>query len=408
MKYYSQKYKQPFYGVFKLYSGGTPPRSNTDYWTDGDIRWISSKHISTSGSIDNWEIINKKAVNDSKTKIAPKNSFILVTRVSLGKSALLDHNFAINQDITALIPKLTTNQNFMRYQLMVISDNCIKQGRGASVKGITRDYLKKIDVWLPPKKEQKRIANKIEKLFNETDRSIEKLNESKMLLDSLLISYLSKVLNNVAFDTNKTLGDLIDYKNGLWKGKKDPMKKAQVVRSTEFNDDGSCNLNTAKEIDVEEKQFKEKRLKYGHILLERSGGGANKPVGRVVYLGKDVERGDYSFSNFTTCLMPNTKIVFPEYLFHYLHFFYLSGETNNYQKAIIGIRNLEFQNYLGINIPIPNSGMKNSISIQKKISSEIYRVKDYIKNANLKHSDELNYFNNLKQSILNQAFQGNL
>lgn len=170
------------------------------------------------------------------------------------------------------------------------------------------------------------------------------------------------------------LNELVDYENGLWAGKKPPFTLAKVIRATEFNDDGTYTLETAKELQVESNKLKNKIIQPNKILLERSGGGENKPVGRVIFLKEDVKNGTYSFSNFTTLLIPKEKIINPKFLFYYLHFFYISGHTNYYQKATIGIRNLEFKKYLELDIPVPLTNGQPDLKEQQAIVDKIDKL----------------------------------
>lgn len=203
----------------------------------------------------------------------------------------------------------------------------------------------------------------------------------------------------------KKLNDLVDYKNGLWTGKKAPFQKAKVVRATEFNEDGSYNLSTAKELDVEVKQIQERIIKPGQILLERSGGGENKPVGRVILFKDDVNNSIYSFSNFTTLLKPNETLAYPQYLFYYLHFFYTSGKTNDYQKAVIGIRNLEFKRYLELDIPVPYKNNQPDLVEQERIAKKINKLFIEIDKAIEQIKTALANSNNLLKSELKNIFE---
>ncbi len=173
---------------------------------------------------------------------------------------------------------------------------------------------------------------------------------------------------------NYKLNELVDYRNGLWVGKNPPFVTAKVIRVTEFNNDGTHNLETARELKVESKKLKERVIKPNQILLERSGGGEKKPVGRVILFKDNIKDSTYSFSNFTTLLIPNESVVNPRFLFYYLHFFYISGQTNHYQKAMIGIRNLEFKRYLEQDIPIPLESSQPDLEEQKRIADKIDKL----------------------------------
>lgn len=170
------------------------------------------------------------------------------------------------------------------------------------------------------------------------------------------------------------LADLIEYQNGLWAGKTGAFTKAKVIRATEMRDNGSYDLSSAKELQVEKRKLDTRRVSPNSILLERSGGGENKPVGRVVIFGDDVSQGTYSFSNFTTLLLPKAEVVVPKYLFYSLYFFHLSGKTKLLQKAVIGIRNLDFTGYLDQEIQLPFKNGKPDLAEQKRIADKLDAV----------------------------------
>ncbi len=91
--------------VCDLVGGSTPSKKNESYWTNGSVKWISSKHIDERGQVTGYELISQKAVEENSTKVAPKNSTIIITRVSVGKFAFADDDYAVNQDLTALVSK---------------------------------------------------------------------------------------------------------------------------------------------------------------------------------------------------------------------------------------------------------------------------------------------------------------
>ena len=88
--------------------------------------------------------------------------------------------------------------------------------------------------------------------------------------------------------------------NGLWKGKKEPFVKVGVIRNANFTKDFKLDYSKIEYIDVEERAFKKRHLLNGDLIVEKSGGSDNNPVGRaILYEGKDAV---FSFSNFTMVL----------------------------------------------------------------------------------------------------------
>ena len=151
---------------------------------------------------------------------------------------------------------------------------------------------------------------------------------------------------------SKTLERACQFTNGLWKGEKPPFMKVGVIRNTNFTKEGTLDDSDISYLDVEAKKLEKRRLHFGDIILEKSGGGPKQPVGRVALFDK--KEGDYSFSNFTAVL----RVLEPHNLdFRFLHKFlywtYLSGVTEGMQSHSTGIRNLDGEAYKAIKIAFP-------------------------------------------------------
>lgn len=160
----------------------------------------------------------------------------------------------------------------------------------------------------------------------------------------------------------KNLDELCEFKNGLWRGKKGPFKPIRILRNTNFSDDGRFNFMDVAMHEVEIKQLESRALEYGDILLERSGGGPKQPVGRVALFDIRDDKGEYSFSNFTTRIRVKDKEELNEkFLWRFLYYFYTNGETAKMQKQTHGIRNLDFSEYKQIKVPLPNLSEQNRI-----------------------------------------------
>lgn len=158
----------------------------------------------------------------------------------------------------------------------------------------------------------------------------------------------------------KKLHEICDFYSGLWTGKKPPYIEVGVIRNTNFTDDGKLDDSNIAFIKVEKGQFDKRKLKYGDIILEKSGGGPKQPVGRVIIFDK--KTGDFSFSNFTSVLRvrDDNQIDF-NYLHRYLFSSYISGITETMQSHSTGIRNLNLNEYKEIEVSFP------TITEQKRI-----------------------------------------
>ena len=150
----------------------------------------------------------------------------------------------------------------------------------------------------------------------------------------------------------KKLEDVCDFISGLWTGKKPPYINVGVIRNTNFHKNGSLDFSDIAQLDVEVKQFSTRQLKFGDIVLEKSGGGPKQPVGRVCVFDK--EDGLYSLSNFTSAIrIKNPKELDYRYLHYYLKHLYVAGETEKIQTHSTGIRNLQLGLYKEFLVPLP-------------------------------------------------------
>lgn len=170
-----------------LTSGGTPSKATISYWKNGDIKWLSAKHIEDD-KIVGCEYITKEAVDNSASKLTKKGDIILVTRVSVGKIILCEEEFAVNQDLTIISSKQDL-PNFLFYSLKNKTQIIVNKSQGLAIKGITKDELKELNLLLPPLAEQEKIAE----ILGTWDEAIEKLSsliEQKKLLKKGLMQKL--------------------------------------------------------------------------------------------------------------------------------------------------------------------------------------------------------------------------
>lgn len=145
--------------------------------------------------------------------------------------------------------------------------------------------------------------------------------------------------------------------SGIW-GDEDAKNGISVLRSTNFNNDGTIDFSKLTFRAIEERKREAKTIQDGDILLEKSGGGPKQPVGRVcLFRGHAIP---HSFGNFIARLRPKTDVL-SEFLFYFLWRFHAEGRTSHYQKQTTGIRNLETKRFLNIGVPVPPLPEQRSI-----------------------------------------------
>lgn len=150
--------------LVSISGGGTPDRSNPDFW-GGDIPWATVKDFKSLEISSTLECITDEGLKGSAANIAAPGSIIVPTRMALGKAAINTIPVAINQDLKALRvldPNVLDRDYLFRF-LLSKATYLESKGQGATVKGITLNVLRDLDVPVPPIREQQRIATILDK-----------------------------------------------------------------------------------------------------------------------------------------------------------------------------------------------------------------------------------------------------
>jgi restriction endonuclease S subunit len=129
-----------------------------------------------------------------------------------------------------------------------------------------------------------------------------------------------------------------------------------VIRATEF--DNKFNLNVERDRSkyrlIECAKHKQLNIQANDLLIEKSGGSENQPVGRIAILSPElIQKHVLGYSNFVHKIRVNEKEALPEYVFNYLKTIHNIKVTEVMQSQTNGIRNLILNEYFNLPIPLP-------------------------------------------------------
>ena len=169
--------------IGKFIGGGTPNTNNANYWK-GNIPWISSSDISKDSinTLLPTRFITKKAVSCSATKLCPRNTILIVSRVGVGKIAISNTEICTSQDFTNLVCNNNVDETFVAYQLLPKLQQKASEAQGTSIKGITTEEIRSLQIPFPPLAEQQRIAkalSDVDTLISTTEKLIQKKKNIK-------------------------------------------------------------------------------------------------------------------------------------------------------------------------------------------------------------------------------------
>lgn len=179
--------------VASIIGGGTPSRSNPDYFK-GIYLWIGPTEIPKDRIriiTETNEKLTEEALQKSSAKLLPVGTILFTTRATIGEVAIAGEKIATSQSLENFVCNPTRIDNwYLAFWLKGNQKLIHSLSAGTTFKGITRNILAKIEIPLPPLEEQKQIAA----LFQSIETAVEKVEEQeknfkvlqKSLVDGLL------------------------------------------------------------------------------------------------------------------------------------------------------------------------------------------------------------------------------
>ena len=169
----------------KAINGGTPSTEVEKYWK-GDIPLIAGADIVNQKVSKIRRYITEEAVKNTSTNVIHKGNLLVVTSTGVGKLAITPFDVAVSQDFTGIIPNEKIETEFLFWLLNNSANYFLDRTQGASINGITRNYLMRFVFPLPPLPEQRHIST-IDSAIEQTEAIIAKQQRIKTgLMQDLL------------------------------------------------------------------------------------------------------------------------------------------------------------------------------------------------------------------------------
>ena len=241
-------------------------------------------------------------------------------------------------------------------------DFIVANSAGGLTRRIKWKQIADFEFNLPPLAEQKVLAEKLWAAYEVKQSYLKMIDATEEMVKSQFIEMFGTV------KSTKPLTDYIEVSfPGEWGQEDKEGSGVKVIRTTNFTNNGKLDLSDVVTRDIDSVKVEKKKLSKGDIILERSGGTNENPVGRVVYFEED---GVYLFNNFTQ-LLRCKEGVNSLFIFYSLFNYYQMNKNviRSMGNKTTGIQNLKMDRYW--QIPIADV----SIERQKEFET-IYRQAD--------------------------------
>jgi len=296
-------------------------------------------------------------------------------RVYLKKAVIAPFDGICSGDITVieaipekissrLLPFIIQNERFFDYAM---------QGSAGSLSPRVKwEHLKDYEFNLPDYEEQESLANKLWSALKLKESYHSLLFATDEMVKSRFIEQFGG--NEKTLPLSEWIGTTFP---GEWGTDDIDGTGVKVIRTTNFTNTGKLDLTNVVTRDIETGKVQKKQLKPGDIILERSGGTADNPVGRVVYFEAE---GIYLFNNFTQLLRCKDGVN-SLYVFYSLFNYYQThkNEIRSMGNKTTGIQNLKMDKYWEIPIVDASSeSQEEFVSLYRQADKSKFELKQAI------------------------------
>ena len=379
---------------------GSSPRPIRNFVTDDDdgVNWIK---IGDVGENDKYVVQTKQKITKKgaqKSRFVDVGDFILSNSMSFGRPYIMKIQGYIHDGWFVLRLYENLDSNYFWYLLSspLLSEQFKDLAAGAIVKNISGDLVKKAKIPIPPLEEQKQIVTILDEAFTAIDQAkanIEKnITNAKELFQSKLNDIFSQKGNGWE---EKKLIEICDVKDGTHDSPKYVDEKDGIPFVTQKNilENGISFENTKFISKYDHNHFyKRSNVAYNDILFAMIG--ANRGMACIV----DDKR---VFSIKNVGLIKSNENYRAKFI---LYFFkspiakkYVAENSSGSAQGFIGLTKLRA-------FTIPYTNIEN----QRRIELQIESLNDAINTSIFNYNLKLNSFEELKKSILQKAFAGEL
>lgn len=275
--------------ICEIVSGSTPKTNVEEYW-DGDIKWITPAEINENVYVINDSVrkITKLAVEKTGLSSFPKGTVILSSRAPIGKVAIAGCEMYCNQGFKNLI---CSEKIYNKYLYWFLKGNTIflnSLGRGATFKEISKSIVSKIEIYVPPIKEQYEVVKNLETV----SRIIELRKQELCALDTLVKARFVEVFGNENNSKHWKIVNVEEVAN---------VQVGVVIKPTQYYTDAENGVKTFRSLNIGSGFIKDSEWVYftkeGHqknsksilkendLLIVRSGAPGTACVVTKEYVG---------------------------------------------------------------------------------------------------------------------------
>ena len=126
----------------EIKSGGTPSRSNIEYWNSKDYRWLKTGEVQNNVILETEEYISEAGLNNSSAKIIPCGSVIMAMYgATAGQVAYLACETTTNQACCNMICYTKEDAAFLFFHLQYYQEEIKRLANGGAQENLSQEII---------------------------------------------------------------------------------------------------------------------------------------------------------------------------------------------------------------------------------------------------------------------------
>jgi len=374
------------------------PQAEFDYI---DVSGVSNETLTIQGT---QRIKGKDAPSRARRLVKAKDVLFATIRPTLRRIAIVPDELdsqICSTGYFVLRPQPQVDYRFIFYFLQTdgFMAEMERLQKGASYPAVTDGDVRSQKIPVPPLPEQQRVVGILDETFDGIARATANAEKNLRNARALFESHLQSVFAQRGKGwIEKRLGDLAEFKNGLNFTRQSKGQTLRMVGVGDFQDNSVVPIDSLQSVTIDGELADDYLIRRDDILTVRSNGSRDL-VGRCM-LVPDVD-GMISYSGFIIRIRFDSCDISPRFLLHYMK---LSSTRKRMTRDGGGanINNINQAKLSDLRVSLP------SFKEQKEIVNSLDRLDAEAQRLESIYRQKLAALNELKKSLLHQAFSGKL
>lgn len=391
-------------------------------WEDEGRPIIRIQNLTGTG-----DTVNRYSGEVDEKHIIRDGDLLISWSATIGAHIYHGEEAALNQHIFKVNTRECINKKFLYYLTKSYVDELEKKAQGTGMKHITKGKFEESEIPLPPLPEQERIVAKIEELFSKLDSGVSELQKGTEQLKQYRLSLLKATFEGKLSKRARTqngwevaqdfeehvdppdileipsewrwveVGSVIEsMRNGIYKPK-EYYNDDGIASLRMYNiEDGRIVWKDIKRMELTDEELEKYRIEPGDLLVNRVN--SRELVGKAAAIPEGLEECVFESKNIR---VKPTEDLRGEYLGHWFYLFrkrhFMSQVKQTVGQATVTQTQIK-------EMPIPLA----PIAEQDEILEKIERQESILSDIREQLDTNLTRAERLRQSILKDAFEGNL